>query len=124
MPSKPTPTSTPTPCALIGAYDHDPTLPSAATALHTLHRVGSRVKPLMRSRGWRIGALAEFYPAESRLLGLNHDGGQKICLRLRTAADARVFLPLEDVVDTMLHECVVVPCLVFPPPAAAAAEPS
>lgn len=38
------------------------------------------------------------------LLGINVNRGQKICLRLRYPGDKNQFLPLEQVVDTMLHE--------------------
>ncbi|KAH8128003.1 WLM-domain-containing protein [Trichoderma asperelloides] len=58
----------------------------------------------MRSRGWKVGELAEFYPSQQNLLGLNVNHGQKICLRLRHAPDQNQFLRTEDVVDTMLHE--------------------
>lgn len=36
--------------------------------------------------------------------GINQNRGQKICLRLRYPGDKNQFLPLEQVVDTMLHE--------------------
>jgi hypothetical protein len=36
--------------------------------------------------------------------GLNVNRGEKICLRLRYPGDKNQFLPLEQVVDTMLHE--------------------
>jgi hypothetical protein len=36
--------------------------------------------------------------------GLNVNRGQKICIRLRYPGDQTQFLPLEQVVDTMLHE--------------------
>lgn len=38
------------------------------------------------------------------MLGLNVNRGSKICLRLRYPGDSSQFLPLESVVDTMLHE--------------------
>lgn len=37
-------------------------------------------------------------------LGLNIDRGRKICLRLRYPGDQSQFMPIENVVDTMLHE--------------------
>ncbi|KAI9869207.1 MAG: hypothetical protein M1830_005435 [Pleopsidium flavum] len=58
----------------------------------------------MRQRNWRVGILAEFWPDEKNLLGLNHNRGEKICVRLRYPYDERQFLPIEEVVDTMLHE--------------------
>ena len=51
-----------------------------------------------------MGTLCEFYPPEPNLLGLNINRGQKICLRLRYPGDETQFLPLDQVVDTMLHE--------------------
>ena len=38
------------------------------------------------------------------MLGLNVNHGEKICLRLRHPGDKNQFLPMEQVVDTMLHE--------------------
>lgn len=69
-----------------------------------LQKIASMVKPIMRQRNWRVGVLTEFYPRESNLLGLNVNGGEKICLRLRHAGDDTQFLPFESVLDTMLHE--------------------
>lgn len=71
-----------------------------------LRKVASLTKPIMRRRGWKVGTLSEFYPHQRNLLGLNINGGQKICLRLRYPSDERQFLPIEHVVDTMLHEYV------------------
>jgi DNA-dependent metalloprotease WSS1 len=76
----------------------------ASEAFEKLKKIASMVKPLMRQRNWRVGTLAEFYPAESNLLGLNINQGQKVCLRLRYAGDDTQFMPIENVVDTMLHE--------------------
>ncbi len=89
---------------LIAEYSHEAQRPRATDALQTLRRIASLVKPLMRQRGWRVRILAEFWPDEKNLLGLNHNHGEKICLRLRYPYDERQFLPMEDVVDTMLHE--------------------
>ena len=90
--------------SLIAEYQHEMSRFREAEALHTLRKVASLVKPIMRQRGWRVGILAEFFPAEQNLLGLNYDRGQKICLRLRHAGDERQFIPIEQVLDTMLHE--------------------
>jgi len=89
---------------LISEYSHEAHRPRANDALQILRKVASLVKPLMRQRNWHIGILAEFWPDEKNLLGLNHNRGEKICLRLRYPYDERQFLPMEDVVDTMLHE--------------------
>ena len=89
---------------LVSEYQHEKSRPREADALQTLRKVASLVKPIMRQRGWRVGILTEFYPPEQNLLGLNWNRGQKICLRLRYPGDERQFLPLEQVVDTMLHE--------------------
>lgn len=90
--------------SLVSEYQHEKSRPREADALQTLRKIASLVKPIMRQRGWRVGILTEFYPPEQNLLGLNWNRGQKICLRLRYPGDERQFLPLEQVVDTMLHE--------------------
>lgn len=76
-------------------------------ALEMLRKVGRSVKPLMRRRGWRIAVLGEM-PVERYLLGLHTSGvlgwGEKIFLRLRDWVNESEFFPLEEVVDTMLHE--------------------
>ncbi|KAF7509522.1 hypothetical protein GJ744_007922 [Endocarpon pusillum] len=89
---------------LVTEYQHDQHRPRAPEALHTLRKIASLVKPLMRQRNWRVSVLCEFYPEQPNLLGLNINRGQKICLRLRYPGDERQFLPVEEVVDTMLHE--------------------
>lgn len=90
--------------ALVSEYQHEKHRPRESEALLILRKVASLVKPIMRRRDWRVGTLCEFYPHERNLLGLNVNAGQKICLRLRYAGDERQFLPIEQVVDTMLHE--------------------
>ncbi|KAI1464401.1 WLM-domain-containing protein [Daldinia caldariorum] len=89
---------------LVLSYSHLKDFPRQKDALHTLKKVASLVKPIMRARRWKVGQLTEFYPDEHNLLGLNVGGGQRICLRLRYASDRNQFLPIEQVVDTMLHE--------------------
>ncbi|CZT09405.1 probable WSS1 Protein involved in sister chromatid separation and segregation [Rhynchosporium agropyri] len=90
--------------ALILQYSHLAQLPREKEALHSIKKIASLVKPLMRARGWTVGTLAEFYPDQQNLLGINQNRGQKICLRLRYPHDKTQFLPMEQVVDTMLHE--------------------
>ncbi|KUJ24354.1 WLM-domain-containing protein [Mollisia scopiformis] len=90
--------------ALILGYSHLAQLPREKEALHALRKIASLVKPIMRARGWKVGTLAEFYPDQQNLLGINENRGQRICLRLRYPGDKNQFLPLEQVVDTMLHE--------------------
>lgn len=89
---------------LVNAFEHDTHRPRATEALKSLQKIASLVKPIMRTRNWKVGTLCEFYPPETNLLGLNINRGQKICLRLRYPGDERQFLPVEQVVDTMLHE--------------------
>lgn len=91
---------------LITEFSHQKGRHREKDALVTLQKVASVVKPLMRQRGWTVGMLAEFWPPEKNLLGVNWNQGQKICLRLRSPNDEKQFLPFENVVDTMLHEYV------------------
>ncbi|KAK0633064.1 WLM domain-containing protein [Immersiella caudata] len=90
--------------ALVLSYSHLVKFPREKDALHTLKKIASLVKPIMRARGWKVKELAEFYPDEHNLLGLNVNRGQKIMLRLRYPGDRNQFLPIEQVTDTMLHE--------------------
>ncbi|KAL4891221.1 WLM domain-containing protein [Aspergillus ambiguus] len=90
--------------ALVFEYQHDKHRPRESEALLILRKVASLVKPIMRRRDWKVGTLCEFYPHQQNLLGLNINAGQKICLRLRYASDQCQFIPIEQVVDTMLHE--------------------
>ncbi|KAK6526475.1 hypothetical protein TWF694_005061 [Orbilia ellipsospora] len=98
------------PDTLIGTFFHLSNYPQSPTALDTLKRIASLVKPIMRRHRFRIAKLAEFYPEmEPNLLGLNTSfpGSANlpiIQLRLRQPYDSRVFLPYESVVQTMLHE--------------------
>lgn len=90
--------------ALVLEYQHEKNRPRESEALLILRKVASLVKPIMRRRDWKVVTLCEFYPQQRNLLGLNINGGQKICLRLRYASDQNQFIPIEQVVDTMLHE--------------------
>lgn len=54
---------------LVHSYSHLRDFPREKDALHTLKKVASLVKPIMRARGWTVGQLTEFYPDEHNLLG-------------------------------------------------------
>ncbi|PTB65991.1 WLM-domain-containing protein [Trichoderma citrinoviride] len=86
------------------SYSHLAQFRRAEEALTILKKVASLVKPIMRNRGWKVRELAEFYPNETNLLGLNVNRGMRICLRLRYPQDQNQFLATESIVDTMLHE--------------------
>ncbi|KAK5112502.1 hypothetical protein LTR62_004259 [Meristemomyces frigidus] len=90
--------------ALFNSYEHLQGLQRGDAALKMLRQVASLVKPIMRKRGWHVQILAEFLPAEQNLLGLNINRGYKICIRLRYHLNPDLFMPIEEVVDTMLHE--------------------
>ncbi|KAF2806629.1 zinc ion binding protein-like protein [Mytilinidion resinicola] len=86
------------------AYEHMKHLPREQEALIMLRKAASAAKPMMRKRGWKVGTLAEFLPDTENLLGLNVNKTERILLRLRYHHDSRQFLPLEQVIDTLLHE--------------------
>lgn len=90
--------------SLFSTYEHLQGLPRGDSALTLLRKVASMVKPIMRKRGWKVQVLAEFLPPEANLLGLNINRGYKICIRLRYHNHSDLFLPIEQIVDTMLHE--------------------
>lgn len=52
----------------------------------------------------RISGHIPAFVANRLALGLNVNRGWRICLRLRYAEDRNQFLPLDQVIDTMLHE--------------------
>ena len=56
--------------AHFNAYEHLKHLPREAEALHTLRKVASVVKPIMRKRAWKVNTLCEFLPPEANLLGI------------------------------------------------------
>ncbi|TQS38509.1 hypothetical protein Golomagni_00985 [Golovinomyces magnicellulatus] len=85
-------------------YSHLNKLPREKEALLLLKKVAYLVKPIMKARKWKIGTLAEFLPSEQKLLGINMNHGERICLRLRYAIDQNNFLPFEQIIDVMLHE--------------------
>ncbi|PPQ64287.1 hypothetical protein CVT26_002170 [Gymnopilus dilepis] len=92
------------PDIFVQSFTHLKDMKNADKALHMLQRVASLVKPIMRKRNWVLPVLAEFFPDNPALLGLNVNMGQKILVRLRPSYSPDSFLPEEDVVGTMLHE--------------------
>lgn len=55
---------------LVLSFSHLKELPREKDALHTLKKIASLVKPIMRARGWIVRELAEFYPDQTNLLGM------------------------------------------------------
>lgn len=51
------------------SFSHLKEFPREKDALHTLKKIASLVKPIMRARGWTVKELAEFYPDQQNLLG-------------------------------------------------------
>jgi hypothetical protein len=90
--------------ALFGSYEHLKDCPQPEEALLRLRKIASLVKPLMRKRSWKVKVLSEFLPDDERLLGLNINKTFKICVRLRYTHNPGTFLPIEQCVDTLLHE--------------------
>lgn len=89
---------------LFATYEHLAGQDRSDAALLMLRKAASIVKPIMQKHNWRVKVLAEFLPQEQNLLGLNINKGYKICIRLRYHNNHDLFLPFEDVVDTLLHE--------------------
>ncbi|KAJ8905291.1 hypothetical protein NDN08_001798 [Rhodosorus marinus] len=79
-------------------------LPGDKYAKEILNQAAEVVKPIMAEKKWRVRVLAEFYPPQANLLGLNHDHGKKIQIRLRNPRDESQFLSEESVLQTLLHE--------------------
>lgn len=58
----------------------------------------------MSKRRWAVPHLCEFYPSNPSLLGLNHNHGEKIELRVRSHHSQHTFLLYETILSTLLHE--------------------
>lgn len=77
-----------------------------AKAMEYMKELVLRADPILRAHGWRVLEMKEFFPKDMRLLGLNVNRGQEVCIRFRRPTDRNSFFPLEAVVGTMLHELV------------------
>lgn len=75
-----------------------------AQAKNLLQRAANQVKPIMARRKWAVPLLTEFYPPAPNLLGLNHNHGQRIDIRLRSPSSRSSFLPYQSILGTLLHE--------------------
>lgn len=69
-----------------------------------LQRAADQVKPIMARRKWAVLLLVEFYPPMPNLLGMNHNHGERIEIRLRSPSNRDAFLPYESILGTLLHE--------------------
>lgn len=78
--------------------------PSKEEASKLLDKLASQVTPICKARSWKIGLLKEMCPPNASLLGMNVNRGMKILIRLRHSPKATVFLPYEQLLDTLLHE--------------------
>lgn len=81
-------------------------LENDAGAKKLLTRAADQVRPIMAKRGWSVPVAEEFYPPGPKLLGLNHNHGEKIQVRLRRPSNVASFLPYESILGTLLHELV------------------
>lgn len=63
-----------------------------------------RLEFILQTRGWYVHHLREFYPRSLRLLGLNVQKGEEICIRFRIPGCKQQFLPFPEVMCTVLHE--------------------
>lgn len=81
-------------------------LEADATARALLKRAAAAVKPLMLQHSWYVSELSETYPPFAGLLGLNHEQGRRIELRLRHPNNVMSFLDYNCILDTLLHELV------------------
>ncbi|ODQ80626.1 hypothetical protein BABINDRAFT_160879 [Babjeviella inositovora NRRL Y-12698] len=78
--------------------------PLKEDALKLIHDIARLVAPIMHKHNFKVGLLCEMFPKNPGLLGLNMNRGQKVCIRLRYATNELSFLPLGDLIGTMLHE--------------------
>lgn len=75
-------------------------------ALDILHELASHVTPVLQKYNLKVNILREMYPKNGNLLGLNVNRGATILIRLRYHSNDQSFLPMGDLIGTMLHELV------------------
>lgn len=73
-------------------------------ALKLLQEAAEAVTPLIQRKKWLISELIEFYPANQGLHGMNVNRGKKIMIRLRESYDENMFLAMESILHTLVHE--------------------
>ena len=79
-------------------------LPKSNEAKLLLEKIRNTVEPVMKRKKWTVKVLAEFYPDQPGLLGMNVNRGQKILIRLRKSENVNDFFPWEHLIGTMIHE--------------------
>ncbi|QPG73140.1 hypothetical protein FOA43_000446 [Brettanomyces nanus] len=94
----------PSPTPLIGRIASLTRMPARDQALDLLHDLARMAAPIMSCFGFKVGVLCEMFPKNGQLLGLNVNSGSKICIRLRPPHNKNWFLPMNELVGTMLHE--------------------
>lgn len=92
------------PVASIGSIASLKRYANRDAALDMLHELAVKVAPVIHHYGFKVGALCEMFPRNPLLLGLNVNRGQKILVRLRHPHNDAEFLPMGDLVGTLLHE--------------------
>ncbi|CCK71784.1 metalloendopeptidase WSS1 KNAG_0H03700 [Huiozyma naganishii CBS 8797] len=88
----------------IGSITYLKSYPRTEVAHGLLHDIYKSISYLMRENHLKVQTLAEFYPKNGNLLGLNVNAGQKILLRLRCPGDPQSFLPRDQIMQVMVHE--------------------
>lgn len=74
------------------------------TARELLTLAAKHVAAIMRARGWKVPILKELFDKNTRLLGLNHNRGEMISVRVRKTRRGSNFYQYEDILGTLLHE--------------------
>lgn len=78
--------------------------PGDAQAVAIMEELVRRADPILAAQQWRVLEMKEFFPKDARLLGLNVNKGQEVCIRFRRPDNRLAFFELEAIVATMIHE--------------------
>ena len=73
-------------------------------ARELLHIIANNVECILKKHNWIVENFCEFCPKDKKLLGLNIDRGETIRIRLRQCDNEHEFIPVDQLIDTMLHE--------------------
>ena len=90
--------------ALFGQIRVDSFRPNADYALALLTEAARLIAPLMLQRRYHVPVLAELSPFEKNECGWNVGHGKEIFIALRDYRFEQKFLPLEIIIDILLHE--------------------
>ncbi|KAJ1673786.1 hypothetical protein EV182_004560 [Spiromyces aspiralis] len=88
----------------IATVRHLPNYPNEDQAYRMLNRICEEAQETMERHDMFINVVAEFYPPDDSIYGVNAESGRLVRVRLREPHRRREFLPYDMVYGVFLHE--------------------